>query len=75
MKSYGANTYRFSLAWPRIIPDGGRDDAINEQGIAFYNAVIDECLRLGMTPFVTLFQYDDSLLQLWPYLAQGAAMG
>ena len=57
MKSYGANTYRFSLAWPRIIPDGGRDDAINEQGIAFYNAVIDECLRLGMTPFVTLFQY------------------
>jgi beta-glucosidase len=56
MKSYGANTYRFSLAWPRIIPLGGRDDPINEQGIAFYNAVIDECLRLGMKPFVTLFQ-------------------
>jgi beta-glucosidase/6-phospho-beta-glucosidase/beta-galactosidase len=57
MRSYGANTYRFSLAWTRIIPNGGRDDPINEQGIEFYNAVIDECLRLGMTPFVTLFQY------------------
>lgn len=57
MRSYGANTYRFSLAWTRIIPDGGRDDPINEQGVDFYNAVIDECLRLGMTPFVTLFQY------------------
>lgn len=57
MKSYGANTYRFSLAWSRIIPLGGRDDPINEKGIAFYNSVIDECLKLGMTPFVTLYQY------------------
>lgn len=56
MKSYGANTYRFSLAWARVIPDGGRDDPVNEKGIAFYNAVIDECLKLGMTPFLTLFQ-------------------
>lgn len=57
MKSYGANTYRFSLAWPRIIPLGGRSDPVNEKGLAFYDAVIDECLRLGMKPFVTLFQY------------------
>jgi hypothetical protein len=56
MKSYGANTYRFSLAWARIIPLGGRDDPINEKGIAFYNSVIDECLKLGMTPFITLYQ-------------------
>lgn len=60
MKSYGANTYRFSLAWSRIIPLGGRDDPINEKGIAFYNSVIDECLKLGMTPFVTLYQYVES---------------
>jgi beta-glucosidase len=56
MKSYGANTYRFSLAWARIIPLGGRDDPINEKGVAFYNSVIDECLKLGMTPFITLYQ-------------------
>lgn len=62
MRSYGANTYRFSLAWTRIIPEGGRDDPINEQGIDFYNAVIDECLRLGMTPFVTLFQCVNALV-------------
>jgi beta-glucosidase len=60
MKSYGANTYRFSLAWARIIPLGGRDDPINEKGIAFYNSVIDECLKLGMTPFITLYQFVSS---------------
>jgi beta-glucosidase len=56
MKAHGANTYRFSLAWTRIIPLGGRDDPINEKGITFYNAIIDECLKSGLTPFLTLFQ-------------------
>jgi beta-glucosidase len=52
MKSLGVNAYRFSLSWPRIIPLGGKDDPINEQGIEFYNNVIDECHRQGITPFV-----------------------
>jgi beta-glucosidase len=52
MKSLGANTYRFSVAWPRVIPDGGRDDPVNEKGIKFYNDVIDECLKHGITPFL-----------------------
>jgi len=51
MKSLGANTYRFSISWPRVIPDGGREGAVNEKGIKFYNDLIDECLRLDMTPF------------------------
>lgn len=52
MKSLGANSYRFSIAWARVIPLGGKDDPVNEQGLQFYSDVIDECLRLGLTPFV-----------------------
>ncbi|BEI81921.1 hypothetical protein CcaverHIS002_0210810 [Cutaneotrichosporon cavernicola] len=58
MKNLGANSYRFSISWPRVIPLGGKDDPVNEQGLQFYSDVIDECLRLGMTPFVTLYHWD-----------------
>jgi hypothetical protein len=52
MKDLGANSYRFSISWPRVIPLGGKDDPVNEKGLQFYSDVIDECLRLGLTPFV-----------------------
>lgn len=58
MKEYGVTAYRFSLAWSRIIPLGGKDDPVNEQGIAYYNRLIDELLANGITPFVTLFHWD-----------------
>ena len=56
MKSMGLTAYRFSLSWPRIIPDG--EGKINEAGIAFYNKLIDELLKNGITPWVTLFHWD-----------------
>ena len=49
---YNVNAYRFSISWPRIIPLGGRDDPINQQGIQFYSTFIDELLAHGITPFV-----------------------
>lgn len=56
MKEGGQNTYRFSLSWSRIIPTGiGK---VNEEGIDFYNRVIDCCLENGIEPNVTLFHYD-----------------
>lgn len=58
LKSLGVTAYRFSLSWTRIIPLGGKDDLINEQGIAFYSRFIDELLDNGITPFVTLFHWD-----------------
>lgn len=58
MKQYGADMYRFSLSWSRIIPLGGRDDPINEAGIDFYNRVINGCLSRGITPWVTLYHWD-----------------
>ncbi len=56
MKKTGQNTYRFSLAWPRIIPTG--TGKINPEGIAFYNKVIDCLLENGITPFVDLYHWD-----------------
>lgn len=56
VKALGFNTFRFSLSWPRIIPDG--TGKINQQGLLFYHKVIDECLEQGITPFITLYHWD-----------------
>lgn len=58
MKSLGVTAYRFSLAWSRIIPLGGAGDPINEQGVQYYNDLIDELIANDITPFVTLFHWD-----------------
>ncbi|WP_159649574.1 family 1 glycosylhydrolase [Erysipelothrix aquatica] len=56
MKASGQNTYRFSISWARIIPNGVGE--VNEAGIDFYNRVIDYCLKNDIEPNVTLFHYD-----------------
>ncbi|KAI0725480.1 beta-glucosidase [Fomitopsis betulina] len=56
--SYGVKSYRFSIAWSRIIPLGGRNDPVNEQGIQFYSNIIDALLAKGITPFVTIYHWD-----------------
>ncbi|KAJ4248749.1 hypothetical protein NW762_012587 [Fusarium torreyae] len=58
MSSYGVDVYRFSIAWSRLIPLGGRSDPINEKGIAFYNDLIDLLLQKNIEPVVTLFHWD-----------------
>ncbi len=50
------NTYRFSISWTRIIPDGVGE--VNQKGIDFYNRLIDACLERGIVPNVTLWHYD-----------------
>lgn len=49
---YGVKSYRFSLAWSRIIPLGGRDDPVSEAGIKFYSDFVDALLERGIVPFV-----------------------
>lgn len=58
LSKYGAKAYRFSIAWSRIIPLGGRGDPINEAGIAFYNRLIDSLVSRNIQPWVTLYHWD-----------------
>jgi len=55
-KALGFKVFRFSISWPRILPEG--TGKINKEGIAFYHRVIDECFKLGLIPFVTLYHWD-----------------
>ena len=56
LKNLGVGTYRLSLAWSRIFPDGRGQP--NQAGIDHYNRVIDDLLATGITPYVTLFHWD-----------------
>lgn len=57
MKELGLKSYRFSISWPRIYPNG--DDKIaNEKGLQFYDNLINELLKAGIEPIVTLHHYD-----------------
>ncbi len=56
MKELGLKAYRFSIAWPRILP-GGRG-AVNQAGLDFYSRLVDGLLQAGITPFATLYHWD-----------------
>ena len=55
-KELGVNTFRFSIAWARIIPE--KDAAPYQAGIDYYNALVDEMLKNGITPFFDLWHSD-----------------
>jgi beta-glucosidase len=56
MKALGVTTYRFSIAWPRLFPDGRGSP--NPKGLAFYDRLVDELLANGIDPFATLYHWD-----------------
>jgi len=60
MAEMGFKTYRLSIAWSRIFPQGD-DAAPNEEGLQFYDDVFDELLKYGIEPLVTMSHYEPPL--------------
>jgi len=56
MKKIGMKAYRFSISWPRILPNGR--GKVNKKGINFYDKLVDGLLSADITPFVTLYHWD-----------------
>ena len=56
MRELGLDAFRFSIAWPRVLPEGR--GSVNAQGLDFYDRLVDELLGNGIAPFVTLFHWD-----------------
>jgi beta-glucosidase len=56
MERLGVDAYRFSVAWPRVMPAG--EGAVSEAGLAFYDRLVDRLLEAGITPWITLFHWD-----------------
>jgi beta-glucosidase len=56
MKELGIDAFRFSIAWPRVLPEGR--GTVNEAGLDFYDRLVDELLAHEIEPFATLFHWD-----------------
>ncbi len=56
MKELGLKAYRFSIAWPRILPNGRGE--VNQAGIDFYSQLVDALLDANIEPYVTLYHWD-----------------
>jgi beta-glucosidase len=61
MKYLGVNSYRFSISWSRVIPEEGK---VSDEGLRFYSDLVDELLKNGIEPLVTLYHWD---LPVWVY--------
>ncbi|XP_051137084.1 raucaffricine-O-beta-D-glucosidase-like isoform X2 [Andrographis paniculata] len=58
MKAMGLDAYRFSISWSRVLPQGRISLGVNQEGVDYYNRVIDSLIEKGITPNVTLFHWD-----------------
>jgi beta-glucosidase/6-phospho-beta-glucosidase/beta-galactosidase len=68
MKQYGIHHYRFSIQWNRILPTGELKDGINEEGVKYYDDLINTLLENGVKPHVTIY-HGETPLPLTGYLS------
>lgn len=62
----GFKCYRLSISWTRILPNGD-DETPNEEGLAFYDSLFDECLKYGIEPLVTICHFDAPMALIQKY--------
>lgn len=65
MKKMGLKSYRFSISWSRVMPQEG---IINQKGLQFYSDLVDELIKNGIEPLVTIFHWDTPV---WVYKKGG----
>ena len=65
MRDLGVGAYRFSVSWPRVLPEG--TGSTNAKGIAYYSRLVDDLLAAGIEPMITLYHWDFP----WPLHQQG----
>ena len=56
MRRLGVDAYRFSISWPRVLPEGV--GAVNHRGLSFYDKLVDRLLEAGIIPYITLYHWD-----------------
>ena len=64
MSDIGLIGYRFSVSWPRVLPDG-TPGSLNDKGLAFYDRLVDKLLDHGVESWLTLFHWDYPLALYW----------
>ncbi|CAN8286475.1 unnamed protein product [Cochlearia groenlandica] len=58
IKEMNMDTFRFSISWSRILPSGKLSGGVNIEGIQFYKNLIDEIIKNGIKPFITIYHWD-----------------